>query len=111
MTLLIYSGLPDPVWAVHSHNEKFREIKELLANARAKGNCYRQEHIPAVLGYRGFLVHHQGVGDAELVLGKETEALQKLLLDTMPDGLIKDKLRQKILQAIDSGAVSVTDAT
>lgn len=113
VTLVIYSGLPDPVWTVHSRHEKSKEIKELLDNARAKGNTYRHKNIPAILGFKGFLVHHPGTEHAELILGKETATLQKLLLDTMPEGLIKDTLRQKISQAIDSGAVSpnVPDAT
>ena len=113
MTLLIYSGLPDPVWTIGSQNEKFQQIKELLDNARAKGNIFGYKNIPPLLGFRGFLVQQSGAHGEELILGKETGDLQKLLLDTMPKESIKDNLRQKILQAIDLGAVSpkVPDAT
>ena len=113
VTLLIYSGLPDPVWTIGSQNEKFQQIKELLDNARAKGNIFGYKNIPALLGFRGFLVQQSGAHGEELILGKETGDLQKLLLDTMPKESIKDNLRQKILQAIDLGAVSpkVPDAT
>ena len=106
MTLLIYSGLPDPVWTIGSQNEKFEKIKELLDNARAKGNTFCYRNIPPLLGFRGFLVNQPGQEHSEeLILGKETRDLQKLLLDTMPEEAIKDTLRQKILQAIDLGAV------
>ena len=113
MTLLIYSGLPDPVWTIGSQNEKFEKIKELLDNARAKGNTFCYRNIPAVLGFKGFLVEKPGAHGEELILGKETGELQKLLLDTLPEKSIKDNLCQKILQAIDLGAVSpkVPDAT
>ena len=113
VTLLIYSGLPDPVWTIGSQNKKFQQIKELLDDARAKGNTFGYKNIPPLLGFRGFLVQQSGAHGEELILGKETGDLQKLLLDTVPKESIKDNLRQKILQAIDLGAVSprVPDAT
>ena len=33
MTLVVYSGVPDPVWSVHSRHGKFREMKHLLNEA------------------------------------------------------------------------------
>ena len=110
---MVYSGLPDPVWMIQSRHEKCKEITELLDSARTQGNTYRHKNIPAILGFKGFLVHQTGAEHAELILGKETTNLQKLLLDTMPKQLINDDLRKKIMQAIDSGAVSpnVPDAT
>ena len=56
MTLVIYSGLPDPVWFVHSRHWSFKEMKEHLDNARDKNTTYRHEHIPSILGYRGSLL-------------------------------------------------------
>ena len=106
MTLAIYSGRPDPVWTIHSRHRSLKGMREHLHNARANGNTYRHEHMPATLGYKGFLVHHPEDEQAALIVGRETVALQKLLLDTMPEGLISDALRQKISQAIHSGAVS-----
>ena len=86
---------------------------KLLDSARAQGNTYRHKNIPAILGFKGFLVHQTGAEHAELILGKETANLKKLLLDTMPEKLRNDGLRKKIMQAIESGAVSpnVPDAT
>ena len=106
MTLLVYSGLPDPVWWIHPHHEKFKEIKELLEDARVRGIVHRHEHAPAILGYRGFLLHHPQAEHADLILGRETTALQNLLLGTMPEGTIHHTLHQKTSQAIDSGTVS-----
>ena len=106
MTLAIYSGLPDPVWKFDSRNESFKTIKEHLDDARAKGITYRHEQMPSILGFRGFLVQPFDAEQADLIVGQETAALQKLLLDTMPEGLIREDLRKKILQAIDSLAVS-----
>ena len=106
VTLSIYSGLPDPVWKFDSQHESFKTIKEHLDDARGKGITYRREQMPSILGFRGFLVQSFDAEQADLIVGKGTEALQKLLLDTMPEGLIRDDLRKTILQAIDSGAVS-----
>ena len=61
--------------------------------------------MPAVLGYKGFLVHASQAEEAELVVGQDTKELQKLLLETMPEGLVSQALRQKILQAIESTSV------
>lgn len=106
VTLSIYSGLPDPVWKFDSQHESFKAIKEHLDDARGKGITYRHEQMPSILGFRGFLVQSFDAEQADLIVGKGTEALQKLLLDSMPEGLIRDDLRKTILQAIDSGAVS-----
>ena len=108
MTLAIYSGLPDPVWTINSCHKSYQEVKEHLDDARGRRITYRHEHMPAVLGYKGFLVHLPEAGQAELVVGQETAALQKLLLETMPEGLISDTLREKTFQAINSGAVSAS---
>ncbi|XP_068698960.1 uncharacterized protein [Montipora foliosa] len=106
VTLGIYSGLPDPVWKFDSRNESFKTIKEHLDDARAKGITYRHKQMPSILGFRGFLVQLFDAEQADLIVGQKTAALQKLLLETMPEGLIRNDLRKKILQAIDSGAVS-----
>ena len=110
---MVYSGVPDPVWSVpdpvwsvHPLHGKFKEMKHLLDDARTKGVAYRHQNLPAILGYKGFLVYEPGAEHAELMLGRETTALQKLLLSTMPEGLINNDLHHRIQQAIDSGAIS-----
>ena len=102
MTLVIFSGVPDPVWWVHSRHESFEKITEHLHRARTTTKTYRHEHMPPILGYRGFLVHPPQAKKAELFVGQETKELQKLLLGSMPKDLIPDALRQKILHAIES---------
>ena len=106
MTLAIFSGVPDPVWTVHSGHESFKKFKEHLHNARSTGSTYRHEHMSSILGYKGFLVHPPEAEEAELVVGHETRELQKLLLETMPEGLMPTTLRQKILHAIEEASVS-----
>lgn len=82
MTLAIYSGVPNPVWTVHSHHENFEKMKSHLHSARAAGTSYRHEHMPSIVGYKGLLVHPPEAKEAELVVGQETKELQKLLLET-----------------------------
>ena len=101
MTLAIYSGVPDPVWTVDSGHESFQMVKKYLQEARDLGMSYRHEHMPAILGYKGFLVHESDTKEAELIVGKETMELQRLLLDTMPKGLIPDDFIPKIRQGIE----------
>ena len=98
MTLVIYSGVPDPTWSVHPRHDSFKTMKEHLYHARTTGKIYRHQDMPAILGYKGFLVHPPQAEEAELVVGQETKELQKLLLETMPEELISQALRQKILQ-------------
>ena len=105
MTLAIYSGVPDPVWWVHTRHESFKRVKEHLHHARTTGKTYRRQQMPSILGYKGFLVHPPEAEEAELVVGQDTKELQKLLLETMPEGKISHDLRQKILRAIESGSV------
>ena len=48
VTLLVYSGLPDPVWWIHPRHEKFKEMKEFFEDARVRGIVHRHEHAPAI---------------------------------------------------------------
>jgi len=105
VTLAIYSGVPDPVWWVHSGHDSFNKMKDHLHGARTTRNLYRHQHMPATLGYKGFLVHPPEAEEAELVVGQETKEFQRLLLETMPEGLIPEALREKISQAIELTSV------
>ena len=105
VTLAIYSGVPDPVWSVHPRHDSFKRMKEHLQLARTDRRIYRHQQMPPILGYKGFLVHPPEAKEAELAVGQETKELQKLLLETMPEGLISEALRQTIVQAIESTRV------
>ena len=108
MTLAIYSGLPDPIWTIKSCHKSYQEVKQHLDDARGRRITYRHEDMPAVLGYKGFLVRLPEAEQVELVVGQETVALQNLLLESMPEGLISDTLCKTTFQAINSGAVSAS---
>ena len=86
VTLAIYIGLSDPVWTINSSDKSSKEVKEHLNDARSRRSTHRQEHIPSVLGYKGFLVHSPAAEQDELVVGQETSVPQKLLLETMQKG-------------------------
>ena len=58
MTLVVYSGVPDPVWSVHSRHGKFREMKHLLDEATVTKSPYYS-------WIQGFLVHEPGAEHAE----------------------------------------------
>lgn len=100
VTLVIFSGVSDPVWNLH------REKLKIHLDRSAGRKTYGHEHLPHILGFRGFLLDHPETDHEELIVGKETKALQKVLLDTMPDGLIPNALRQKISNAIEKEVVS-----
>ena len=108
VTLAIYSGLPDPVWTINSCHKNYQKVKEHLDDAIGRRITYRHKHMSAALGYKSFLVRPPEAQQAELVVGQKMVALQKLLLKMMPEGLISDTLHKKILQAINSGTVSVS---
>ena len=110
MTLAVFSGCPDPEWTVHPTHERFKDIKEHLAAARDKGVTHRREHMPVRLGFKGFLLNHQEMEHPELCVGMETASLQKVLLDTLPEGVIAQDLRQQISQMITAGDISAEAA-
>ena len=110
MTLAVFSGCPDPEWTVHPTHERFKDIKEHLAAARDKGVTHRREHMPVRLGFKGFLLNHQEMEHPELCVGMETASLQKVLLDTLPEGVIAQDLRQQISQMITAGDISADAA-
>lgn len=95
VTLAIYSGLPDPVWTINSSHKSFKAVKEHLNDAKSRRTTHRQGRMSSVLGYKGFLVHSPAAEQNELVVGQETAVQQKLLLETMPEGLISDALHNE----------------
>lgn len=92
MTLAIYSGVPNPVWTVHSHHKNFEKMKSHLHSARTAGTSYGHEHMPSIVGYKGLLVHPPEAKEAELVVGQETKELQKLLLETAPEDFAGNRI-------------------
>lgn len=107
VTLVIYSGLPDPEWDVLESDPDYSQIQILLSNARADGFVFSPEATPAKLGYKGFLVRDASMV-AQLIVGSDTIPLQQQLLASMPRAgiLISDYFRQGIMEIIRSGTVS-----
>jgi len=98
VTLLVFSGRPDPQWKIFEVDQHYDDIIRFLGHARARSFAYSHEHMPARLGYKGFLVEF---ATAEyLIVGPNTKTLQELLLATMPENF-----RESILVEIRSGAV------
>ena len=58
VTLAVFSGRPDPQWPVSSVTNAvlFNQIQ----GAIAKGQALTPSQMPAILGYKGFLVQKAG---------------------------------------------------
>ena len=110
MTLAVFSGRPDPEWTVHPTHKHHKEIKDHLAIAKERGHTCLREHMPVRLGFKGFLLHCEEMEHPELCVGMETTSMQKVLLDTLPKGMITPDLRQQISQMITAGDVSAKAA-
>ena len=101
----IFSGRRDPEWSVPSSYPEFSEIKQALNDAKTQNFTYGPESMPSRLGYKGFLVKTTKRGKLELIVGPETVKLQKLLLDTAPDGMLSQRIRNIVLKEITTGNV------
>jgi hypothetical protein len=104
VTLVVFSGLPDPQWLIKPKNPNYQKIQGLLKKAK-NGATYLPQQMPAQLGYRGFLVRENKQKSASLILGLKTKELQKMLLKTLPQGQLNPGLINNIMKAIDKGAV------
>lgn len=82
VTLVVFSGRPDPQWEVSETHQSYDEIQRLLGHARTDGLVYDHENMPTRLGYKGILL--QFVMVEYLVVGPNTRPLQELLMATMP---------------------------
>ena len=56
VTLLTFSGRPNPKWVVEVNSKNYMLIQNKLTLERNKGFAYHPDGIPNKLGYRGFLV-------------------------------------------------------
>ena len=76
-----------------------------MNDAKTQNFTYGPESMPSRLGYKGFLVKTTKRGKLELIVGPETVKLQKLLLDTAPDGMLSQRIRNIVLKEITTGNV------
>ena len=100
VTLVLYSGRPDPSWKIHPTHASFKNIKEHHEKVKSSNLSYARHQIEAKLGYRGFLVQHKDSEHPDLIVGPHTQDFQKALLDTMPKELKAADLHQRIVQMI-----------
>ena len=95
ITLLVYSGVPDPTWPISC------SVEEQL--------CHEIEHAPkedeppAILGYRGFRMQPMECEECDefILVGPDSKDVQHAVLDTAPPDIVDDELREYVRQAID----------
>ncbi|XP_078361520.1 uncharacterized protein LOC144645862, partial [Oculina patagonica] len=95
ITLVVFSGVPDPQWRVNLSDFNGSDYQAI------QNNSLSPDCIPAKLGYKGFLVGD--AGSERLIVGINDSLivnLQQVLLSTMPDGLIPNEVRQRVLDEI-----------
>ena len=100
VTLLVFSGRPDPVYCVSPQDTRFNDIKTQLEEAKQRLDL--TPDIPSILGYKGFLVEDNQ--QRYLIRHQETVPLQRLLLEIfVQSNEITPQLRDMILQGMDAG--------
>lgn len=105
VTLEVFSGVPDPQWMILRNNSKFQEIKKGLH----RGRKYAPENAPGKLGYEGFLVQEVKNGKKQsevLIVGRGTVKLQLLLLKSIPNGMISERIYNIVKKEIQGGKVA-----
>lgn len=105
VSLIVFSGRPNPKWKILSTNPGYKGIVTMLQNAKNAKLTYRPVDMPARLGYKGFLVQNSMKKESDLIVGPKTATLQKLLLKTMPAGIISKAKLQSVSEEINQGKV------
>lgn len=106
VTLVVFSGRPDPKWTILSTDPSYKEIVAQLQKAKTAKLTYQPEDMPARLGYKGFLVQDTMKKEWALIVGPNTVPLQQLLLKTMPKGTIPAAKLKSVSEVIKKGKVS-----
>ena len=105
VSLIVFSGRPNPKWKILSTNPGYKGIVTMLQNAKNAKLTYRPVDMPARLGYKGFLEQNSMKKESDLIVGLKTATLQKLLLKTMPAGIISKAKLQSVSEEINQGKV------
>jgi len=106
VTLVVFSGRPDPKWTILSTDPSYRKIVAQFQKAKMAKLTYKPEDMPARLGYKGFLVQGTMKKGWDLIVGPKTVPLQQLLLKTMPKGSIPAATLKSVSEEIKKGKVS-----
>lgn len=106
--MIFYSGLEDPFWEVNSKDLKHAKITNLVTAAMEAGLIYDETRIPAMLGYKGFLLKVSKSTEIKLVIGDKTKELQTLLFESMPQNTMNEKSKLMIQKGIKLGGLLPT---
>lgn len=93
VTLVVFSGRPDPEWTVASSSISIENVRS-----------YDPSKMPPRLGYKGILVN-SGTEQVRLLVGPETMKIQLELMRTMPKDLLAPDFVKEIISEINSGEV------
>ena len=96
VTLVVFSGLPDPTWLISGTTKVFDKIQYALK----KDQGLDPSKMPNRLGYRGFLVRAENDKKEYLILGNSTIKLQNTLLNSIPRGSISPKVKRYLVKTI-----------
>lgn len=105
VTLVVFSGRPDPTWDIRPTHPSYREVVSQLQIAKKAKLTFRPEDMPARLGFKGFLVKDTMKKESDLIVGPKTVPLQQLLLKTTPKGIIPEVTLKSVSQEINQGKV------
>ena len=103
ITLLVFSGRPDPQWLIKLDDPQFKTINALFTAAKSSNLTKDLDDIPSKLGYKGFLVKIGDQGSMSFVPNAhDTKELQKCLLRSAPQNVIPEQLKERIVQGIEN---------
>ena len=104
ITLLIFSGSPDPVWTIQRQSQElFNAIKKLFSQAVKYEKVYKPSTVPLFLGFRGFFLQAGEEGPTFFITGSETKDLQVLLLRSIPEELVSKEVLDTVSEDIQKG--------
>ncbi|KAK2574397.1 Insoluble matrix shell protein 1 [Acropora cervicornis] len=99
VTVVVFSGRPDPQWVITENDRQYNNIRRLLGHALFSGFIYRHQDMPSRLGYKGILLKFTTL--EYFVVGPQTRSLQQLILGTMP----QKGIRAAVLAEVHSDGV------
>ncbi|CAB4032066.1 Hypothetical predicted protein, partial [Paramuricea clavata] len=106
ITLLVFSGRPDPEWSIKVDDPLYKTIHELFTAAK-NSNVIKNPGevvVPSRLGFKGFFVSegHPASTGSFIPISHETEELQKRLLESAPENKVSESLKENILEEIEN---------
>ncbi|CAH1789307.1 unnamed protein product, partial [Owenia fusiformis] len=97
VTLMIFSGRPNPRWLVNCHEKP--DVCDAIIRSP------KEVDIRPLLGYNGFLIVTAGdVNESKgfYIVGKESKQIQHIVLGSAPESEVDNELRRYVSNAIDN---------